>query len=80
MNEDTMIPSTFIVKGAKTLNIVSWAIDMVSGAWAFLPWPWRSEKEPQSCDLLRQWLGTCPTGNTGSTDDREMRPAARPGH
>jgi hypothetical protein len=49
MNENTMIPSTFIVKGAKTLNIVSWAIDMVSGAWAFLPWPWRSEKEPQSC-------------------------------
>ena len=42
---------------------------MVSGAWAFLPWPWRSEEEPQSCDLLRQWLGTCPTGNTGSTDN-----------
>ena len=48
MNEDTMIPSTFIVKGAKTLTIVSWVIDMASSARACFPRSRRSEKKPQS--------------------------------
>jgi hypothetical protein len=49
MNENNVIPSTFNVKEAKTLNIVSRVIDMVSGAWACLPRSRRSEKKPQSC-------------------------------